>query len=86
MPGDNDSLFVTRREFYGALALVWCYIALTLGDLLRVEYRFCPLYCGSDYFAYLYLHEYYLARPARGPSWGEKQHQSSRCRRGNQYP
>lgn len=30
---------VTRQEFYGALVVVWLYIMLVIGDLLRIEWR-----------------------------------------------
>jgi hypothetical protein len=37
---DGDkAAHVTRREFYPALCVVWLYIALVIGDLLRVEWR-----------------------------------------------
>jgi hypothetical protein len=32
-------VYVTRREFYGALVMVWLYIQLAFGDLLRIEWR-----------------------------------------------
>jgi hypothetical protein len=36
---DDSSTFVTRRELYSSLSLVWLYILLVLGDLLRIDWR-----------------------------------------------
>jgi len=33
----DKSAPVTRREFYSALVVIWLYMALVLGDLLRIE-------------------------------------------------
>jgi hypothetical protein len=37
MVGDNQPALVTRREFHSALAILWVYIFLALGDLARIE-------------------------------------------------
>ncbi len=34
---------VTRREFFSALSLVWLYIALVIGDLMRMEQRWTTM-------------------------------------------
>ena len=39
MPDENKSLYVTRVQFYTALAVVWLYIMLVIGDLQRVDAR-----------------------------------------------
>lgn len=36
MSDGNNTLNVTRREFYSALVVVWLYIMLVTGDLARV--------------------------------------------------
>jgi hypothetical protein len=35
----DKPVYITRTEFYGALALVWLYIMLVIGDLIRLEWR-----------------------------------------------
>jgi hypothetical protein len=37
MSNDDSTVFITRREFYSALAIVWAYIWLLLGDQLRID-------------------------------------------------
>jgi hypothetical protein len=39
MNSEDKSLYVTRRDFYTALTIVWSYIMLILADLLRIEFR-----------------------------------------------
>ena len=39
MADSEKSGQVTRREFYGALVVIWFYIWLVIGDLLRIEQR-----------------------------------------------
>lgn len=39
MADGDKSARVTRREFYGALVVIWMYIWLVIGDLLRIEWR-----------------------------------------------
>ena len=39
MADSEKSGQVTRREFYGALVVIWFYIWLVIGDLLRIERR-----------------------------------------------
>jgi len=59
--GDN-SPHVTRREFYGALVVVWLYIMLVLGDLLRVEQRWTT---GLLWAASLFMVVGYVGCPGR---------------------
>jgi ribosomal protein L7/L12 len=35
----RESIYLTRREFYTALGIVWLYIFLVLGDLVRLQER-----------------------------------------------
>ena len=39
MADGDKSMFVTRREFYAALVVVWLYIMIVIGDLQRIEWR-----------------------------------------------
>jgi len=39
MANGDKSIYVTRREFYGALVIVWLYIMLVIGDQIRLEWR-----------------------------------------------
>ncbi len=39
MSKTDNSLYVTCREFYSALMIVWLYILLVIGDLMRLEGR-----------------------------------------------
>jgi hypothetical protein len=39
MVNGDKRIFVTRREFYGGLALVWAYIMLVISELIRREWR-----------------------------------------------
>ena len=39
MIGIGKSAYVTRGEFCSALGVVWMYIMIVIGDLLRVEWR-----------------------------------------------
>jgi hypothetical protein len=49
MLSSNKSVNVTRKEFYGALTVVWLYIMLVVGDLMRLESRWSTgiLWCAS---------------------------------------
>jgi len=37
MTDTEKAMYVTRRDFYGALMIVWIYIMLVIGDLMRLE-------------------------------------------------
>lgn len=65
MSRDNGSVPVTRREFYSALALIWLYIALVLGDLTRIETRWTTviLFLAAIVSAFSYV--VYLLRSRR---------------------
>lgn len=39
MTSGDRPLYVTRREFNGAMIVVWLYIMLVIGDLIRIEFR-----------------------------------------------
>ncbi len=38
---------VTRREFYGALGVLWLYMTFVIGDLLRIEWRWSTAIQGA---------------------------------------
>jgi len=57
MPGSDSVLHVTRSEFYSALLIVWLYLMLVIGDLMRVEGRWSTnvLWGGSCIMVVAYL-------------------------------
>ena len=72
MANGDKSLNVSRREFYGALGLVWVCITLILGDLARTEERWTRwssmtiLSLSSLAMAICYIVESRRAMPSRG--------------------
>jgi hypothetical protein len=64
---DNDkATHVTRHEFYGALVLIWLYIMLVIGDLLRIEWRWSTaiLWVASFFVMVTYYVTNYRSRRA----------------------
>ena len=57
MDDNHKSAPVTRREFYAALVLLWIYISVVIGDLLRIEWRLstCILELSSIAMIFAYL-------------------------------
>ena len=68
MANGDKSLNVSRREFYGALGMVWLFIAIILGDLARTEERWTMtiLSLSSLGMAICYIVESRRAMPSRG--------------------
>ncbi len=58
---------ITRREFYGALTLIWVYLFILFGDMLRVEWQWTR---GVCWFASLFMAVVYLSQAfgSRGTS------------------
>jgi hypothetical protein len=68
MTDGNRFAHVTRREFYGALVVVWLYIMLVIGDLLRIEWRWTTaiLWFASIGMVFAYSASAFLGRAMRG--------------------
>jgi ribosomal protein L7/L12 len=68
MANGDKSINVSRREFYGALVIVWLYIMLVLGDLMRIEERWSTgLLCAASLFMVIaYSVVGIRAMPSRG--------------------
>jgi Ribosomal protein L7/L12 C-terminal domain len=80
---DGDSRAnVTRREFYGALALLWFYIMLVIADLLRIEWRWSTgaLWAASLFLACMYVVTSFRASRARTTDWTTSPPPSDRVR------
>ena len=53
---DDTSVYVTRRELYSSLSIVWLYIAIVLADLLRIDWRWSMgIICGAALFMSLFF-------------------------------
>ena len=59
---------VTRREFYGALVVVWLYIMIVIGDLLRLEWRWTTgiLWLASFFMVIAYSVQSFRGSQFRG--------------------
>jgi hypothetical protein len=68
MTNGDKPVYITRREFYGALWVVWLSIMLVLGDLLRIEWRWTTaiLCLASFVMAMVYMVQVSRAVQARG--------------------
>ncbi len=57
MGGGTEPIYVTRKEFYLGLSIVWLYIMLVVGDLMRLEARWSTriLWLGSCLLLIVYL-------------------------------
>ena len=68
MANGDKSLNVSRREFYGALSLVWFHVSLIFGHLGSTEDRWTMriLSLSSLAMAISFAVECFRARPSRG--------------------
>jgi hypothetical protein len=67
MANIDSNLYVTRREFQGAVGLIWAYIMFALGDLLRIEWRWTTfvLWAASFIMMCAYIVTIYRGGQAR---------------------
>jgi hypothetical protein len=80
MTNGDKPVYITRREFYGALGIVWFYIMLVLGDLFRLESRWTTgiLWLASFVLAMTYVAQASLG--ARGSGSGRRAALSERVK------
>jgi hypothetical protein len=66
MAHGDETLSITRREFYGALTIVWAYIWVVIGALLRFEGRWTTgiLWLASLMMVVAYSWQIRRTRPA----------------------
>jgi hypothetical protein len=68
MTDTEKAMYVTRREFYVALMIVWIYIMLVIGDMMRLEEhsvsRFL-LWAASFFMAFVYMVRSMRSQPKR---------------------
>jgi hypothetical protein len=56
MADGDRSVYVTRWEFYGAQAILWAYMAIVLGHLLEMQWRWTTaVLCGASLLIALIL-------------------------------
>jgi hypothetical protein len=65
---DDRRVYVTRREFYGALTIVWVYIMFVLGDLFRREERLTTGMLWAASFLMVLLYTVFNLRAIFGAS------------------
>jgi len=67
MADGNKSFHVTRQEFYSALSLIWLYIMLVIGDLMRLEERWTTmlLFAASVLMVIVYTAMCFMAMRTR---------------------
>jgi ribosomal protein L7/L12 len=68
MSKSEKPVFITRREFYSALVVLWIHIMLVLGVLMRLDSQWTTvvLFLAAMAIATVYIVQASRAAPARG--------------------